>query len=95
MAKYVALGRFRVGMDFADAKERVEKVKAALASVKAKLEILYYTMGPYDFVTVIDAPDAESAAAFLSWYAKLGVAETTTMPAFTLEEMQKGAGRIR
>jgi uncharacterized protein with GYD domain len=46
-------------------------------------------------VTVIDAPDAESAAAFLSWYAKLGVAETTTMPAFTLEEMQKGAGRIK
>lgn len=95
MAKFVALGRFRAGVDFSQAPARVEKVKAALAAVGGKLEALYYTMGSYDFITVIDAPDNEAAAAFLAWYAKLGVAETTTMAAMSVEEMVKAAARIK
>ena len=95
MAKYITLGRFRTGVDFSQAPSRVEKVKAALAAVGGKLEALHYTMGAYDFLTVIDAPNNEAAAAFVAWYAKLGVAETTTMTAMSLEEMVSAASRIK
>lgn len=95
MPKFVSLGRFRGGVDFSQAPGRIEKVKSALAAVGGKLEALYYTMGEYDFISVIDAPNEEAAAAFLAWYAKLGVAETTTMAAMSLEEMVKAASRIK
>jgi uncharacterized protein with GYD domain len=95
MARYVALGRFRSGVDFSQSPARIEKVKAALAAVGGKLESVNYTMGAYDFVTIIEAPDNQAAAAFLAWYAKLGVAETTTMVAMTLDEMVQAAGRIK
>jgi uncharacterized protein with GYD domain len=95
MAKYVSLGRFRKEIDFGQAKERVEKVKQALAAVGGKLESLHYTMGAYDYVVLIDLPDNAAAAAFWAWYGRLGVAETTTMPCFSIEEMQAAAGRIK
>lgn len=95
MAKFVTLGRFRGGVDFSQAPARIEKVKAALAAVGGKMETVYYTFGSYDFVSVIDAPNSEAAAAFFAWYAKLGVAETTTMAAMSLEEMVQAASRIK
>jgi uncharacterized protein with GYD domain len=95
MARFVVLGRFRSGVDFSQVPARVEKVKAALATVGGKLESINYTMGAYDFVDVIEAPSQEAITAFLAWYAKLGVAETTTMPAMSLEEMVQAAGRIK
>jgi uncharacterized protein with GYD domain len=95
MAKYITLGRFRTGVDISQAPARVEKVKAALATVGGKMEALYYTMGAYDFVTIIDAPSNEAAAAYAAWYAKLGIAETTTMTGMSLEEMVSAASRIK
>ena len=95
MAKYVILGRFQSAMDFAQTKKRLDKVRKALAAVNGKLEAVHYTMGPYDFVDIIEAPDNQAMAAYLTWYAKLGVAETTTMPAFSADEMQQAAGRIK
>ncbi len=95
MAKYVVLGRFRSGMDLSQSPARVEKVKAALAAVGGKLDAVHYTMGRYDFVTIIEAPDNDAAAAFLAWYAKLGIAETTTMPAMSLDELVKASTRIK
>ena len=95
MAKFVALGKFRSAVDFSQAPARVEKVKKALAEVGGKLEALYYTMGSYDFIAVVDAPNDDAAVAYAAWYAKLGVAETATMPAFSLEQMATAAGRIK
>jgi uncharacterized protein with GYD domain len=95
MAKFITLGRFRSGVDFSQAPARVEKVKKALAAVNGKLDAVYYTMGSYDFVAIIDAPDNEAAAAYAAWYAKLGVAETTTMTAMSLEQMVTAASRIK
>lgn len=95
MAKFITLGKFRSSVDLSQTPARVEKVKKALASVEGKLDALYYTMGSYDFVAIIDAPNNDAAAAFAAWYAKLGVAETSTMPALTLEQMGSAASRIK
>ncbi len=95
MAKFVTLGKFRSAVDFSQASARVEKVHQALAKVDGRLEALYYTMGSCDWVAIIDAPNNEAAAAFLTWYAKLGVAETTTMPAMSLEQALAASSRIK
>ncbi len=94
MATYLVLGRFRSSFDLGQAKDRIEKVKKALASVGGTLHSVHYLMGRYDFVSFIEAPDDNAMAAFLQWYAKLGVAETVTMPAFTLDEVLAQSKRI-
>jgi uncharacterized protein with GYD domain len=95
MAKYISLGRFRGATDFAQAPARVEAIKKALAAVGGKMETLYYTFGSYDFVATFDVPNEEAMAAVGAWYAKLGVAEMTAMPALSLEQMATAASRIK
>ncbi len=95
MAKFIALGKFRSGVDLSQAPARVEKVKKALAAVDGKLDAVYYTMGSYDFIAIIDAPNNDAIAAYAAWYAKLGVAETSTMVAMTLDQMVSAASRIK
>jgi uncharacterized protein with GYD domain len=48
---------------------------------------LYWTMGPYDVVAIIEAPDDESASAFLLEVGSLGNVRTTTLRAYDREEM--------
>ncbi|MBI4483277.1 MAG: GYD domain-containing protein [Acidobacteria bacterium] len=95
MARYVTLGRFRDGTALAQVKERLPKVQDAAKKAGCKLGSVYYTLGPYDFVATLEAPDDKSAVAFMAWYAKLNVAETTTLPAYTPEEFFEQVGRIK
>jgi uncharacterized protein with GYD domain len=47
----------------------------------------YWTVGPYDVVYILEAPDDESAAAFLLDVGSRGVVRTTTLRAYGREEM--------
>jgi uncharacterized protein with GYD domain len=49
----------------------------------------YWTAGPYDVVYILDAPDDESAAAFLLDVGSRGVVRTTTLRAYDREEMSR------
>jgi uncharacterized protein with GYD domain len=54
-----------------------------------ELKDVYLTMGPYDLVCILDAPDAGTAAkAILSLEAE-GNVRTLTLPAFTEDEYKK------
>jgi uncharacterized protein with GYD domain len=55
-----------------------------------KLETTVWTMGRYDIVAFIEAPDDETLSAALLRLAGTGNLRTETMRAFTAEEM----GRI-
>jgi uncharacterized protein with GYD domain len=48
---------------------------------------LYWTMGPYDGGDIVEAPDDESASAFLLEIGSLGNVRTNTMRAYNREEM--------
>jgi len=52
-----------------------------------KLEQAYWTVGPYDIVTVFEAPDDEALSAHLLAIGSLGDARTTTLRAYGEEEM--------
>ena len=48
----------------------------------------YWTVGPYDVVYILEAPDDESASAFLLDVGSRGVVRTTTLRAYNREEMR-------
>ncbi len=48
---------------------------------------VYWTVGPYDIVAITEAPDDESATAFLLEVGSLGNVRTTTLRAYDREEM--------
>ena len=48
---------------------------------------LYWTVGSYDLVGILEAPDDESATAFLLQVGTRGHVRTTTLRAYDREEM--------
>jgi uncharacterized protein with GYD domain len=47
----------------------------------------YWTVGPYDIVSIAEFPDDESGTAFLLALGARGNIRTTTLRAYTAEEM--------
>ena len=72
------------------AKETVQRRDQANALAEkhgASIEQVYWTVGPYDLVTIIEAPDDESATAMLLELSSAGNLRTTTLRAYGREEM--------
>jgi len=71
-----------------DTLERVDRA-SELAEQKygARLEQIYWTVGPYDIVCVFEAPDDQSVSAFLLELGSVGNVRTTTLRAYDREEM--------
>jgi uncharacterized protein with GYD domain len=51
------------------------------------LEQAYWTVGPYDMITIFEAPDDEALSAHLLEIGSLGNVRTTTLRAYDEEEM--------
>ncbi|MDP8951322.1 MAG: GYD domain-containing protein [Actinomycetota bacterium] len=52
-----------------------------------RLEQVYWTVGPYDVVAILEAPDDESATAMLLELGSAGNLRTTTLRAYDDEAM--------
>ena len=61
------------------AAERAQQYGASLQT--------YWTVGPYDVVGILEAPDDESATAFLLEVGTRGAVRSTTLRAYDREEM--------
>ncbi|NES29376.1 GYD domain-containing protein [Micromonospora terminaliae] len=72
---------------YKDTPKRADAFAAATQKVGAKLVNLQWTVGPYDLVAVVEAPDEETAAAALLQLGGAGNVRTTTMRAFSQDEM--------
>ena len=59
-----------------------------------KLEQAYWTVGPYDMVTIFEAPDDEALSAHLLEIGSLGNVRTTTLRAYSEEEMSEILQRL-
>jgi len=73
----------------ADLPERVAQVNQRIQQAGGKVHGNYLTMGRFDQVAVIEAPDDETVAKLAIVVAGRGNAVTETMRAFTMEEMKK------
>ena len=84
--KYVLLG----SLSDKWATKQAQRTKGA----KVKLEAVYYTQGEFDFVDVVNAPNAEAVLAFSVWYAKQGYGRIRSMPAFDEKAMSTALKKV-
>lgn len=94
MATYISLCNFTdQGIrSIKDSTKRADAVQAAAAKFGAKMTQLYWTLGQYDLVAVIEAPDDASVAAFGLAIGSAGNVRIETLRAFNEDEM---AGILR
>lgn len=90
MALYVRLVKFTEKHSLGeDAKQRLEKAKAIIAKRGAKLHQAYITLGRYDLVSIIEAPNDKAIAQLSSeLFDELGLSAEPP-PAIPLEEYLK------
>ena len=91
MATYVALFSW-TGQGVRNAKatvKRAEKFAKAIRKTGGRLKDIYWTMGRYDGVLVLEAPNDETATSIMVGVCSLGNIKTETMRAFDAAAMGK------
>lgn len=74
--------------DFKDTVDRYEAAQSAFESLDVRFTDVWWTLGTHDIVATVEAPDDETLAAALLSVAAQGNIRTTTLRAFTREEMR-------
>jgi uncharacterized protein with GYD domain len=94
MPTYIALARYTAkGIEsIRQSPSRVDAARQAFRQAGADMKTLYLTMGQYDLVVVIEAPNDETMARIALTLGSQGNVRTETMRAFTEDEFRKIAG---
>ncbi|HET6850179.1 MAG TPA: GYD domain-containing protein [Gaiellales bacterium] len=89
MARYVILLNW-TDQGVATVKDTVTRyghARQLLESMGGSFESIAWTVGPYDLVSIVEAPDEQTVAAFTLQLASGGNLRSLTMRAFTEDEM--------
>lgn len=68
--------------------DRFEAFKSMAEALDLKIQGVYYTVGQYDMVVIVEGSDEAATAALLK-VGSLGNAKTQTLRAFSVAEMRK------
>lgn len=96
MRTYISLASFTdQGIrSIKDTTKRADAVKEAAKKFGASMPQLYWTLGKYDLVAIIEAPDDASATAFALAIAGEGNIRMQTLRAFSKDEMNGILGKM-
>ena len=97
MAMYVSLLQF-TDKGIGSVKETTKRAQAATAEAEkmgVKITNSFWTMGTYDVVLLLEAPDDETVSAFSLKLGSLGNIKSHTMRAFSREEMDDILAKIK
>lgn len=91
MPKYISLIKWtQQGIEnVKESPNRYEAFKKLCKSLGAKVDAVYLTMGRYDLVVIVDAPDSEVIAKIMLSTGSKGSTTTETLQAFTEEQYRK------
>lgn len=89
MPKYIMLLKLteQGARDVRNAPERIENAMKLHAKMGGKLVGFYMVMGEYDYIGIGEAPSDEVATAFALAVSSAGNVKTTTLKAFSKEEI--------
>ncbi len=96
MATYIALLNFTdQGIrNVKDTTKRADAVKDAAKQFGAKMTQIYWTLGHYDLVAIIEAPDDESVTAYALAIGAAGNVRSQILRAFSKDEMNGILGKM-
>jgi uncharacterized protein with GYD domain len=96
MATYIVLGNFTdQGIrTVKDTTKRAENIRAVGKKVGVTVKDIYWLLGQYDTLTILDAADDAAVTAFGLSAGALGNVRTQTFRAFTADEIGKILGRM-
>jgi uncharacterized protein with GYD domain len=77
-----------------DTIKRAEAFKAAVEKAGGKFVSEYHTLGRYDIVTTVEAPNDEAIASVLVATGSLGNVRSETLRAFSMDETAKVIERV-
>ncbi len=91
MAKFISLVKYTTkGIDkIKESPNRLDAFKQLCESMGVTVDGFFLTMGSYDIVVIVDAPDVKTAAKVLLTTGSAGAISTETLPAFTEEEFRQ------
>ena len=91
MAKFISLVKYTAkGIEnIKESPNRLDAVKQLCESMGARVDSFYLTMGSYDMVLIVDAPNPETAAKMILTVTSGGSVSTETLTAFAEEEYRK------
>jgi uncharacterized protein with GYD domain len=89
MPIYVGLGNWtdQGTKDFRGSVQRGNSFRELVEQAGGRVRELVWTMGEYDFIIVLEAPDDETAATLVLRVAAVGNVRTKTMRAFDADQM--------
>jgi uncharacterized protein with GYD domain len=96
MATYVVLGNFTdQGIrSVKDTTKRSDALKERAKSFGITMKEVYWTLGQYDTVIVLDAPDEKALTAFGLEFGKAGNHRTQSLRAFSRAEMDEILSKV-
>lgn len=91
MAAFISLVGFteKGVQNFKDTAKRADNFKAMAQKASVTVKEIYWTMGAYDVVIIMDAPDEKAATSVMLGLASLGNVRTQTMRAFNASEVEE------
>ncbi len=91
MSNYVVLVRFTDQgiQNIKDGPERLEAARKSYEAVGAKIVDFYLTMGAYDAVAIIEAPDDETMAKLSLEVGSRGTSRSETLRAFNEDDFRR------
>jgi uncharacterized protein with GYD domain len=73
--------------------DRLRQVNADVEELGAKVLHQWATLGPFDFVNIVEAPDAETIARVSIALAARGSAKLQTLQAFSIDDFLKNVSQ--
>ena len=91
MPKFISLVNYTAkGVEnIKNSPNRLDAVKQLCEHMGAKVEAFYLTMGRYDIILIVDAPNPETVAKIILSISSKGAVSTETLHAFSEEEYRK------
>jgi uncharacterized protein with GYD domain len=78
-----------------DAPQRIDAFKKTVQAAGGKLTGFYVTMGKYDIVTIVDAPNDEALANIVFSVGSKGNVRTRTLKAFTEDQFRTMVAKMQ
>mgnify|MGYP001563642226 CR=1 FL=1 len=89
MAKFLMLTRLtgQGRKTIKDNPQRIKEVNKEVEAMGARIVAQYFLLGPYDFATILEAPDEWNVARVAIHLGARGTLEPMTMPAMDVDQL--------